>query len=112
MNALPIRTINVRELHALSQRQSIELIDVRTLEEYREVRTPLARLVPMHTIDLQRLMSTWSLPPEEPVYFICHVGGRSGRVCEALTAAGYSNAVNVTGGMDAWEAAGLPIERG
>jgi rhodanese-related sulfurtransferase len=112
LNVQQPKSISVRELYALSQRQPIELIDVRTLEEYREVRTPLARHVPMHTIELENLMSTRSLPPDEPVYFVCHVGGRSGRVCEALLAAGYSNVVNVTGGMDAWETTGLPVERG
>lgn len=111
MNMQPPKTIGVRELFALSERQPIELIDVRTLEEFREVRTALARHVAMHTIDLDQLVRTRELPPDEPLYFICHVGGRSGRVCEALMAAGYSNVVNVTGGMDAWEAAGLPVER-
>lgn len=111
MNTGP-KAINVRDLFALSERQEIELVDVRTLEEYREVRTPLARHVPMHTIVLEELMGTRSLPPTEPIYFICHVGGRSGRVCAALMAAGYANVVNVTGGMEAWEAAGLPVERG
>ena len=112
MKQLQPNSITVRELYALSQRQPIELIDVRTLEEFREVRTPLARHVPMDTIDPQDLMKTRPLPPDEPLYFICHLGGRSGRVCEALIAAGYSNVVNVTGGMEAWEAAGLPVERG
>lgn len=112
MSTPPSKSIQVHELFAISQRQPIELVDVRTVEEYREFRTPLARLVPMHTIDLQQLMNARSLPQDEPVYFICHVGGRSGRVCEALMAAGYTNVVNVIGGMDAWEAAGLPVERG
>lgn len=111
MNMQPPKTIGVRELFALSERQPIELIDVRTLEEYREVRTTLARHVPMHTIELEQLMSRRELPSDEPLYFICHVGGRSGRVCEALMAAGFSNVVNVAGGMEAWEAAGLPVEK-
>jgi rhodanese-related sulfurtransferase len=107
-----IRTITVRELFALSQQAPIELIDVRTLEEVREVRTPLARHVPMHTIEPHELMRTRTRPADEPIYFICHLGGRSGRTCEALISAGYANVVNVLGGMEAWEAAGLPVEHG
>jgi rhodanese-related sulfurtransferase len=107
-----MKVISVRELFALSQKSPIELVDVRTLEEVREVRTPLARHVPMHTIEPHELMQSRSLPADEPLYFICHLGGRSGRTCEALIAEGYSNVVNVLGGMEAWEAAGLPVEHG
>ena len=52
------------------------------------------------------------LSADEPIYFICHLGGRSGRVCLAIMAAGYPNVVNVVGGTEAWEAAGLPVESG
>jgi rhodanese-related sulfurtransferase len=51
------------------------------------------------------------LPWQGTIACICHVGSRSAVVAEALVGAGY-DAVNVAGGMDAWEAAGLPIERG
>jgi rhodanese-related sulfurtransferase len=107
-----MKTISVRELHELSGTKPIEVIDVRTLEEFREVRAAIARHVPMDTIDPHELMQSRTLPADEPMYFLCHVGGRSGWVCSALSAAGYSNVVNIAGGMDAWEAAGLPVERG
>jgi rhodanese-related sulfurtransferase len=55
--------------------------------------------------------STDRLPERGLIACICHVGHRSSIVAEALVDAGY-DAVNVTGGMDAWEMAGLPIERG
>lgn len=51
------------------------------------------------------------LPLDQTIACICHVGARSAAVAEALSTAGY-DAVNVTGGMNAWEAAGLPVERG
>ena len=107
-----VKTITVRELFARSQQTPIELVDVRTLEEVREVRTPLARHVPLHAIEPHELMRARTRPADEPIYFICHLGGRSGRTCEALIAAGYPNVVNVLGGMEAWESAGLPVEHG
>ena len=98
-------------MHSASE-QPIELIDVRTLEEFREVRAAIARHVPMDTIDPHELIQSRKLPADEPMYFICHLGGRSGQTCMAMMAAGYPNVVNVTGGTEAWEAAGLPVERG
>jgi rhodanese-related sulfurtransferase len=60
-----------------------------------------------------RQLSTSShlLPQGRLIACICHVGGRSAVVTEALVGAGF-DAVNVAGGMDAWEAAGLPVEHG
>jgi rhodanese-related sulfurtransferase len=52
-----------------------------------------------------------SLRTDVPIACICHVGGRSAVVADALAHHGY-DAANVVGGMHAWEAAGLPVERG
>lgn len=42
------------------------------------------------------------------VYVMCHAGGRSQRVAQYLARNGY-RAVNVSGGMLAWSAAGRPV---
>jgi len=107
-----MKTITVQDLHELSRTQPVELIDVRTPEEFREFRTPLARHAPMDSIDPHQLVKNRTGAADAPMYFICHLGGRSARTCMALTTAGYPNVVNVEGGMEAWEAAGLPVERG
>lgn len=112
MSGQQVKSISVQELYGISQGQTVEVIDVRTPEEFRAVRTAIAQPVPMDTIDPHQLMQSRNLPADAPMYFICHLGGRSGRTCQALMAAGYANVVNVTGGMEAWEAAGLPVERG
>ena len=39
----------------------------------------------------------------------CKSGYRSMIACSLLERAGYRNLVNVTGGFDAWQAAGLPV---
>lgn len=48
------------------------------------------------------------LDPDEDLHVICRGGGRSSRVTAWLAANGYS-AVNVTGGMGAWQDAELPM---
>jgi rhodanese-related sulfurtransferase len=112
MNGSTIQSITVQELHALAQQRPVEIIDVRTPEEFREVRATGVRHVPMDQLDPQQVVQSRTLDSLEPLYFICHLGGRSGRVCMAMIAAGYSNVVNVTGGTEAWEEAGLPVQRG
>jgi rhodanese-related sulfurtransferase len=49
-----------------------------------------------------------ALPSDQSIAVICHVGGRSARVAQWLRQQGY-DAHNVEGGMDAWQAAGLPV---
>jgi rhodanese-related sulfurtransferase len=105
-----MKTITVHELHELSQTQTVELIDVRTPEEFRSGRASMAKHVPMDRIDPHQLMQTRELADTEPIFFICHLGGRSAHVCDAMTAAGYPNVVNVEGGTEAWLAAGFPAE--
>jgi hydroxyacylglutathione hydrolase len=43
---------------------------------------------------------------------ICHTGSRSAAVAGFLARGGRTDVVNVAGGMDAWERAGLPVRRG
>ena len=43
---------------------------------------------------------------------VCHLGGRSAAAAGFLIRSGWSDVVNVTGGMDAWERGGLPVLRG
>lgn len=51
------------------------------------------------------------IPRDRPVVLHCQGGGRSHIGASLLQAQGYQNVSNLTGGMGAWEAAGLPVER-
>jgi rhodanese-related sulfurtransferase len=42
------------------------------------------------------------IPRDKPLVVMCHHGGRSERVAQFLEANGYDNAINLTGGIDAW----------
>jgi adenylyltransferase/sulfurtransferase len=47
---------------------------------------------------------------ERPLVIYCAHGNRSLRVADALSDAGYRDAVSLAGGIVAWERAGLPVE--
>lgn len=48
------------------------------------------------------------LPRDREIVAVCRVGGRSGRATAYLRESGY-RVVNLAGGMQAWDAAGLPF---
>ena len=92
--------------------RKIDLIDVRTPIEFREVHVEIARNVPLDQIDPVALTQSRNGTVNEPMYFICRSGGRGRQACEMLIKTGFSNVVNVEGGTTACVEAGLPVVRG
>jgi len=84
------------------------LLDVRETNEFAEVRVAGAVLVPTSAF----MVRVGELPAERPLMVICHMGNRSAAVAGFLIRGGRTDVVNVAGGMDAWERAGLPVQRG
>jgi rhodanese-related sulfurtransferase len=112
MNRPTIQSIHCEDLKVLVRKGPIEVIDVRTPEEFGELRATGARNVPLDTLDPRTVIRSRSLPDGEPLYIICHLGGRSAAACAMFMASGYPNVVNIEGGTDAWVSAGLPCEGG
>jgi rhodanese-related sulfurtransferase len=83
------------------------LIDVREPDEWQAGRVPGATHIPLG--QLQTRLS--EIPLDREVLLICRSGNRSGAAQRLLLANGYHQAVNVAGGMSAWERARLPVER-
>jgi rhodanese-related sulfurtransferase len=100
----PIPEVSVFEADAASDEHV--LLDVREADEWEAGHAPGAQWIPLG--DLERART--ELPFNRPVQCICRSGGRSARAAEALVAWGF-DAHNVTGGMRAWAAAGLPVVR-
>ena len=48
---------------------------------------------------------------DRDVVMVCRAGARSATASAILSQAGFRRAVNLTGGMLAWTAAGLPVQR-
>jgi rhodanese-related sulfurtransferase len=112
MNRPKVNSIDCAQLRDRLRSAPIEIIDVRTVEEFQEVRAATARNVPLDVLEPHAVVRSRTGPPDEPLYFICHLGGRSAAACAMFLAAGYPNVVNIAGGTDAWLAAGLPTEKG
>jgi rhodanese-related sulfurtransferase len=110
---MSVATISPRELgKLLEEGRRVELIDVRTPAEYRELHARPARLVPLDSLDPKAVAAARAEAGDEPLYVICRTGGRGRQACEKIAAAGCRNVLNVEGGTLAWEQVGLPVVRG
>jgi rhodanese-related sulfurtransferase len=91
--------ISVREL---ADMQSIgtehKVLDVREARELDICRLKGALHIPMAEIPGR----TDDLPTDQLLVVICHHGARSQMVVDFLRGAGFDNAVNLDGGIDAW----------
>ena len=109
---MSVTTISPRQLADLCKNGQIDLIDVRTPVEYRELHATDARNVPLDRLDPVALMQARNGLKDEPLYLICRSGSRGRQACEKFLAAGFPNVVNVEGGTLAWAECGLPVVRG
>jgi len=103
-----ISTVSVEQL-AIQHRQSpVDVIDVRSPLQFREVHLEVARNVPFDALDPAAVMNERS-DKDQPLYLICQAGIRGAKACQKFLEAGYTNVINVEGGTQAWLAAGLPV---
>lgn len=51
------------------------------------------------------------IPKDKPVIIACRSGNRSGQGMEQLARLGYTNLINLEGGLYAWEEAGMPVKK-
>ena len=84
------------------------LVDVREIDEFRDVRVEGAALVPMSTFAERHT----ELPKDRPLLVMCAGGTRSAAATGYLLRSGWTDVVNVEGGITAWQRAGLPVRRG
>jgi phage shock protein E len=83
------------------------LLDVRSSAERQAVKIPNSKTIP-----LDQLAQDWeTLPKDREIICQCASGMRSAQAANFLVGKGL-NASNLSGGIKAWQAAGLPVKRG
>ena len=97
-----MRTISSEELKIkISAKESFTLIDVREPAEHTAyniggILLPLGNIVTMQTEDIDELKN-------QEIICYCRSGQRSMQACLMLETFGFTNVVNLTGGMLEWE---------
>jgi rhodanese-related sulfurtransferase len=97
-----LQELTPEEVAARMKIGGVELIDVREPGEYEAERIQGAMLFPLSTFDPH------ALPKNVDIIFQCGTGKRSAMAVAKAQAAGLSHTAHLTGGIQAWKAAGLP----
>ena len=85
---------------------SVTVVDVRSANEWNEGHVPGAMHIPLgYLVDRAS-----EIPAGKPVVVQCQSGGRSSIAASILERAGFRDVANLTGGLGAWTAAGLPLD--
>ena len=89
--------ISPSELHKKINKENIFLLDVRTLEEYKEDKIENTILIPIQVLDTRYK----EIPKDKEIITICAHGNRSLRATKFLNSLGYK-ALSLKGGMEDW----------
>jgi molybdopterin/thiamine biosynthesis adenylyltransferase/rhodanese-related sulfurtransferase len=99
--ATPLREISATEVASRrARREAILLLDVREPDEFAKARIEGARLVPLGELEARAgELAKWR---DGTVVVHCRSGARSAKACAKLTALGFRDVWNLTGGIEAW----------
>lgn len=101
-----IKDVTPTEAQTAVSKAYSQFVDVRTAEEYSGGHAARAINIPLDTLSA----NLDKLEKNEPVYLICRTDNRSRQAAQILIDAGFSHAIVIKGGTEAWMTADLPME--
>lgn len=113
----PVPEIAPADAYALLQAGAARLLDVREPDEYAAAHVDGAQLLPLGELSARLAADPTDVGAAlseadrqaAPLIVICRSGRRSAEAVRLFQQAGLSDARNLTGGIIAWRAAGLPV---
>ncbi len=84
---------------------ALQLIDVRTEEEYQVSHLKSAQNICVTSTDFKEKVE--KLDKDKPVYVYCKKGGRSAKAAEILKDMGFTKVYDLQGGLTSWQEEGL-----
>ena len=94
-----IPEISVEDLKSMiDAKKDIFILDVREQSEFDHSRIPGSHLIPL----MQLPDRVGEVDKTKPIVVHCKVGGRSARAVAFLLKSGFTNVVNLDGGIDSW----------
>jgi addiction module HigA family antidote len=101
-----VQAADVKQIKDWLDRNEILLVDVRETSEYDLEHIPGALLLPLSSFDAE----VFPTLPGKNIVLHCAVGKRSEAAGKMLLNEDHGHIVHMTGGMDAWKAAGYATE--
>jgi len=94
----------------LINREKAVVVDVCESHEYAAGHVSGAKHIPLSQLANQ--LPAVVKNKDVPVIFVCQSGMRSGSAARIAKGLGYAKALSLSGGLAAWRAASLPVEKG
>jgi len=102
-----VKSISASEYMKLRNQHHV-LLDVRQPGEWKSGHAKAAVHIPLGEV-AKRMHE---IEQDKPVVVICASGNRSAMAATALAKSGFETVYNFSGGMGAWQGAGLPLKSG
>jgi rhodanese-related sulfurtransferase len=102
-------SVNPSQATQLINREDALVIDVRDPGEYGAGHILGAKNLPLSRVDAGAELA--AKRKDRPLIVYCDTGNRSAKAAAALKSQGYTRVVNLSGGLGAWQQAGLPVEK-
>lgn len=84
------------------------VLDVRTPQEYASGHLENAVLQDFYAADFREQLL--NMDRHQPMILYCRSGNRSGQALQMMRELGFKNAYDIRGGIQAWQAAGYPVQ--
>lgn len=95
-----IHSVNATEFKTVIADKEVQLIDVRTAQEYAQGTIQDAQLINIYSGDFQKKID--NLDKARPVAVFCHSGARSLQAALFLKQKGFDKIYNLKGGIITW----------
>ncbi|MFD1063317.1 rhodanese-like domain-containing protein [Winogradskyella litorisediminis] len=96
-----VKLVTAAEMKSILELEDVQLVDVRSAEEYEEVRIKNAQNIdfnsPTFDDDVEKL------DKNKPVVLYCKGGGRSAKCAKKLQDAGFKKIYDLQGGISQWQ---------
>jgi len=104
-----LENLDAQRFKALAEEKHGLLLDVRTPGEVARGKLAGASVIDFNGDRFAQKVAL--MPKDKPIFVYCASGNRSGQAVAQMQKLGFRELYNLTGGMGAWKAAGMPVEQ-
>ena len=103
-----VTLINAKDASVIFKNSpNVQLIDVRTKEEFASGHIKDAINIPITDVDFSERIQ--NLNKKEPVYLYCRSGSRSSKAANEISNLSFTTIYDIDGGIKNWQIIGLPL---
>ena len=103
-----VELVTPEEMQELTEMEGVQIVDVRTPEEYKEGHIENSQNIDYYSDDFETEIQ--KLDKSKPVIVYCKSGNRSGKCTDKLKDAGFVKIYDLDGGIAKWKFKGYDIQ--